>query len=261
MKKKYKILVLSDLKSATSNVFNSGVSLAKMIDADLELFHVQKATDIVGQESQLSAKRSINRSYIETRNDLQKKINTYSEGCDIKMECNHAFGNVKNEIYNHIKKQNPDVIVLGKRKAKAFSIIGDSITDFVVKNYDGDIIIASDEKTLEPDKQLSLGILNDFDSSSNKELTSNLIGNTQKPIKLFKTHSPDDSKLNHPFSDKETVELVFDYGGNSMKSLSNYLAKSDVNLLCVNRVDFNKNRSSIGSKNVLNSVNVSLLIA
>ncbi len=261
MKAKYKILVLSDLKSATTNAIKCGISLAKMTDANLQLFYVRKATDIVEQESQLSAKRSINRSFIKANNDIQNVLNPFSKDYNIDIEYNHAFGNVKNEIKNHIQEQQPDAIVIGKRKSNSLNFIGDNITEFVIKNFDGEIIIASEENSLEPNKQLSLGILNGSDKPLKKELTNNLIEYTQKPIKLFKTTEQEDSNSNQSFSSKETVELVFDYGDNSMKSLSNYLSKSDVNLLCVHKMDTNKKDATLNIKSVLNNVNVSLLIS
>jgi hypothetical protein len=48
MKKiKYKILVLSDLKASASLTIKNTVEFAKMLDGDVELFHVKSAAEIV----------------------------------------------------------------------------------------------------------------------------------------------------------------------------------------------------------------------
>lgn len=253
--------MLSDLKDAPDNIIKSGISLAKMINGELQFFHVKKPTDIVEKESQLSAIRTINKSFIVTNDEIGRMVEPFSKTYDIKIKSNHAFGNIKNEISKQIQEYQPDIIVLGKRKSKSLKFIGDSITDFVIKNHDGTVIIASDENALEPNQELSLGILNSSDNTSNMEFANHLIEKTQKPLKLFKTDSQNNNSQIHTFEDKKTVELKFDYGANSMKSLSNYLSKSDINLLCVNRESSSEFNSKSGVNNVIGNVNVSLLIS
>ena len=58
--KKYKILVLSNLDSSTQKILKSAVSLAKMIDGQIEVFSVTKPTEIIAGDNQLSAIRTIN---------------------------------------------------------------------------------------------------------------------------------------------------------------------------------------------------------
>lgn len=55
MSKQYKILVLTDLKDSPSTLLNNAVNLAKKVDGEIDLFSVQKFTDVVERESQLSA--------------------------------------------------------------------------------------------------------------------------------------------------------------------------------------------------------------
>ena len=257
---KYKILVLSDMKDNTVNTIKSGISMAKMIDGDLHFFHVKKPTEIVDQESQLSAIRTINRSYLDTGKNIEDVIEPLAKDFDISIKCNHAFGNVKSEINGYIQSYKPDVIVLGKRKSKTFNFTGDNVTDFVMKHHDGAIIIASEEKALEPNKKLSLGILNNLNISYNPDLANSILSHTHKPLKAFKTeHDSGQSTPSTNFKDMKTVELVFDNGSNSIKSLSNYLRKSDVNLLCIDRGNTANNKSHL--KNVISNVNVCLLIS
>jgi nucleotide-binding universal stress UspA family protein len=259
---KYKILVLSDMKDTTANTIKSGVSFAKMIGGDLHFFHVKKPTDIVEKESQLSAMRTINRTYLSTDNDIQDLIEPISKDYDTPISFSHAFGNVKSEISNQIKTYQPDVIILGKRKSKPFNFIGDNITEYVIKNYDGAVMIASEENAIQPNTELSLGILNKINATFDMSFADRLFGHTQKPLKSFKTYNAS-NKTNevNPFTEKNTVELVFDHGDNSIKSLSNYLTKSDVNLLCLDRVDENNANHKTDIKNVISNVNVSLLIS
>ena len=254
---KYKILVLSDMKDTATNTLKSGVSLAKMIDGELHFFHVKKPTDVVEKESQLSAIRTINRSYLATKNDIENVVEPISKDFDIPISHSHAFGNIKSEITDYIKTNTPDVIILGKRKSKTLSFIGDNITDFVIKNYNGVVMIASEENTLEPNKELSLGVLNSSSKSFNSDLFNSVLNHTQKPLKSFKTSKEVEVSFVGDLKDNQTVELVFDNGENSVKSVSNYLTKSNVNLLCLDRN--NENKANV--KNAINNVNISLLIS
>ncbi|MDB4352827.1 universal stress protein, partial [Porticoccaceae bacterium] len=153
---KYKILVLSDLKKSPSTILKSTVSLAKIIDGDIKFFHVKKPSDVVDRESQLSAMRTINQEQIITGKKIQEALAPISKDYNVNINSTFAFGNVKNEIEEHIKATNPDVIVLGKRKAKGLRFLGDNITDFVLKIHKGPVMIASNKNGFTPDKELHL---------------------------------------------------------------------------------------------------------
>ena len=95
--KNYKILVLSDLKEPITNVLKSTISLAKMIDADIQFFHVKRAAEIVETDNQLSAMRKINREYITTDKKIRKEVFSFSSNFDVSINYAFSFGNVKEE--------------------------------------------------------------------------------------------------------------------------------------------------------------------
>jgi len=135
--KKYKILVLSDLNESTDTILKSTISLANMIDGNIDFFHVKKPDDVVKKDNQLSAIRSINQEHFSTKKKIKNVIEPISKDYGIHISYTLSYGNVKNEIGKHIKESQPDIIVLGKRNSKTFKLIGDSITQFVLKEYDG----------------------------------------------------------------------------------------------------------------------------
>ncbi|MEH6536985.1 MAG: universal stress protein [Psychroserpens sp.] len=262
----YKILVLSDMKDTTVNAIISGVSLAKMIDGDLRFFHVKKPTEVVEKESQLSAIRTINRAYLETGSDIQNLIEPVSKDYDIPIGFSHAFGNVKSEIADYIQSYKPDVIILGKRKSKPLSFIGDNVTDFVIKNYDGAIVIASEENALEPNKELSLGILNSLNMSFSTELTKSIFSHSQKPLKAFKVINGQKEIVNQSAVNREEiVEYVFEQNANTMTTLSKYILKNNIDLLCVDRAKVTTKDThdliEIPLKEIVSKLNVSLLVS
>ena len=249
--KNYKILVLSDLKEPITNVLKSTISLAKMIGADIQFFHVKRAAEIVETDNQLSAMRKINREYITTDKKIRKEVFSFSSNFDVSINYAFSFGNVKEEIVKYIKDYKPDVIVLGKRKKNPLSIIGDNVTQFIMKNHKGAIMIASEKEILEPNQPISLGLLNEKDTSINIDFAEDLMKHAQQPLMSFNIVKNSDSLEKNPTPvSKNKVEYIFEKSDSVIKNLSNYISKNNINLLCVNR----KNDYAF------NKLNVSLLV-
>lgn len=261
--KRYKILVLSDLKKSTINTLKSAVSLAKMINGEIEFFYVRKPTEIVENENQLSAIRVINKEHTKVDKKIQNLTNSIAQDYGVGINYKFTFGNVKNEIKDYITEQKPDIIVLGKRKSKTLNFIGDNITQFVLDNYGGVIMMVADDNTLEPNKGLSLGFLNGVDYTTHLEFAENLLKHTQKPLKLFKIVQ-NSNKETHISKDHQTVEYIFEQSDNIMKSLSKYLIKNNINLLCMERISNGNNDGTAlfkqDVKNIIRNINISLLL-
>ncbi|MDO6491250.1 MULTISPECIES: universal stress protein [unclassified Cellulophaga] len=252
LKKKYKILVLSDLKETTVATLQSTVNLAKTINGDVSFFYAKKASDVVVRDNQLSAMRSINEQYNSTDHIISNIIKPISKASNTKIKHSFSFGNVKNEIAKQIEEQQPDVIVLGKRKSKMINIIGDHITDFVLKNYKGLVLITTKNGEVTPVNSLTLGVLNEKKEFFNLKFIEDLIKNSQKTITPL-TVAEKGNKEQAILDSKEAIDFVPEQGGNEISYISKYLLKSNINLLCVNR-------ATKGVRNVINKADVSLLL-
>ena len=264
-KNKYKVLVLSNLKKSESSVLRSAISLAKMIHGNIQFFHVRKPSEIVEKDNQLSAMRVINSKYIETEKKIQNTIDPISKEFGTPISYSFAFGNIKDEILAYITKHKPDIIVLGKRKYKTLKVIGDNITELILKVHQGPILIAGNENILEPNKELSLGILNDLLEDFNIEFAENLMEHSQEPLKSFKIvkNSSELKESKDRFTDPKTIEYVFEQSDNDLNVLSKYLKKSNVNLLCLAREKKDTKKSSfVGSaiNDVIDKLKVSILL-
>ena len=261
---KYKILVLSDLKKSTSATLKTAVSLAKMIDGEIEFFHVKKPIDIVEKENQLSAIRTINKNHTLIRKKIEKLVKSISEEYDLEIRHSFTFGNIKNEISKHIQSVKPDIIVLGKKSKNSISLVGDNLTNFVLSEHDGIILLASPKNSFEPNKELSLGVLNNSDKSFSLDFAQNLIEHSQKPLKSFKIISKSEvlNKTHESLvNNNNTLEYVFEESDNSLKTMSNYLSKNNINLLCFDREgEANNNSTKTNIKEIIKNLNVSLLL-
>lgn len=262
--KKYKMLVLSDLKATTDCVLKNSVSLSKMIDTEIEFFHVKKPTNIIERESQLSAMHTINKEHIQMDNKLQNLLESVTKNHKVKINHKFTFGNVKTEIERHISVYKPDIIMLGKRRSNPLFFIGDNITDFILKNHDGVVMIAAGD-ALKLNKGLSLGVLNNTDQLANIEFSERLLTNTSKPLKCFKiTKGTGNSITETTDLNNQTVEFNFKKSTKAVKNLYIFLNESNVNLLCVDRGKKSTNKTKALSseiKSIVKNVDVSLLFS
>lgn len=264
--KKYKILVLSNLKDSTDTILKSTISLSKIINSEIHFFYVKQPTDLIKSENQLSAKRTINREQVVTDKKIQNIVQPFIEKYQLNIGYSFAFGNIKEEIENVINEYKPDIVVLGKRKPKSVALFGDSITQFVIKKHTGSIMIAADENSLEPDKDFSLGFFNGEEEDFNVEFANDLLEHIQKPIKAFKVvkNTKEENKEKLPRSEK-IVEYVFEHRDGALQNVSNYLSKSKVNLLCVVRNQKQSkdktNQFMTDFKEAINEFNVSVLLS
>jgi nucleotide-binding universal stress UspA family protein len=264
-KNKYNILVLADLKKSTSTTLKSTVSLAKMIDAEIDFFYVKSASDIVERDNQLSAIRAINQDYTATDKKIKKIIQSVAGNHQININYSFAFGNIKNEISSYIKEKQPDIIVLGKKKNNLLNLGGDKIIQFVLKQFSGTILIADANNTLELDEKLSLGVLNNIETTLSTSLAQDLLAHTQTPIKSFKiVKKPKVLEETNFSTNINTIEYVFEENDNTITNLSNYISKNNINLLCIDRLENgSKNTSKTTTqdiKSIIKKLNVSLLL-
>lgn len=230
---KYKILMLTDLKSSPEHLLENALNLAKHINGDIDIFHVKKASEVVEKDNQLNAIRSIKDEHKIIDKRIKDLISSASNPC--KINYSYSLGYIKDEIEKHITEIKPDIIVLGKRKSKSLNIIGDNITRFILKKYNGDIFITSSNSVLKTNSDMSLGVFNNSEKTSN--IANGLLECSKKPLKSFKIIEslPSNKKKENTNSNSNIIEYAFEKQSNTFKNISNYLLKSKVDLFCINR--------------------------
>jgi nucleotide-binding universal stress UspA family protein len=260
---KYKIVVLTDLKNSDLKELESAVSLAKMIKGEVHIFHVKKSIDLVKKESQLTAIRSINENFKEIENKLKDLKNYIFKEFNFSIDYSFSIGNINEEIEDYLNQMNPDIIVLGKKKKNILRIIGDNVTEYVLKNHQGAILIADEKNSLQSKNELSIGLLNDCKEPVNLKFASELIEYAKTPLTSYHiTDSKDTTILKE--NNLKTINYVFEKSDNSIKTLSKYLSKNDINLLCVDRAIKGKAKKKFSANNfkeLINELPVNLLIS
>lgn len=251
----YKIVVLSELKDDNHECLISAIRLSKLMNGTVVLFQVGKPSEIINQESQLSAIRTLNHVFSATDKKIGQKIGTLSKEHNVNIDHSFAVGNIKNEIREFLKEQQPDMVMLGKRTPKPFSMFGDNLTNFVLKNYDGPVLITQENLPMHLDRHLSLGILNDITEVKEQPFVGELLKISEKPLKLFKLANSLPIKTSTgPNIGKKVITYTFEKSDRSLSNLSAYISKCNIDLLCTNRQDI------LSNKNFMNNLNTSVLL-
>lgn len=254
-KHKYKILVLSDLNESTSKTLKSAISLAKIVHADIDFLYVKKPTEVVNQESQLSAIGNINKEYSSTTKKVRSLIRSYSEKYEVNIVDKFTIGNVKDEIGKYLDENKPDIIVIGKRKSKVVNLLGDNLTEFILKKHNATIMIVDEKRVLEPNEELTLGLFND--TKPINTISESILNATQKPLTAFKIGR---SKNTSEMQNQKTQEFVFENNGDVLKNISKYLSIKNIDLLFVDREKSIDKATGSNLKNVINTMDCSLIL-
>lgn len=258
---KYKILVLSDLKESASTTLKSSIKLAQILDAEIALFYAKKHIDIVNSDNQLSAIRTLNETHNNTKKKIESIINPIAKSYHINIQSSFSFGKIKQEIRKQIQLYKPDIIVLGQRESNPLQLIGDSITRFVLKEFKGPVFISASNNAIQPDQKMELAVLNNSNSFLEDKILKNLIAHTKSPLKSFKIID-NQNENNEPILEEKLVEYAFEGKDDVLTTISSYLQKNNINLVCVDRTKKkSKNTNKASIKEMANKLNVSLLVS
>lgn len=255
--KNYRILVLSDLRKTSKTILKNTASLAKMIGGEIALLHVKQPLGVVKQDNQLSAVRSINDTYKSTKNQIKGLVSPIMEDQGVSIDTSFKVGNVKDEVNKKIKEFSPDIIVLGQRKSSPLNFLGNNITKHVLTTFDGLVMIASHEQVFRNNQELSLGTLNGSSDLMKTDLLEKLMKQSSKPLKSFKIKHGKNELAQEEQTDQPVVEYVFEPQDDALENMSNYLARTNVDLLFMDLND----TSNINVKNVIGKFNVPFVLA
>ena len=257
--KNYRILVLSEMRKTTETILKNTASLAKMIGGEIALLHIKQPLVVVKQDNQLSAVRSINDTYTTTKNQIRQLVGPISADYDVSIDTTFKVGNVKEEINKKIQDFRPDIIVLGQRKSSPLKFLGNNITKHIMSTFDGLVMIASHEQVIGNGKELSLGTLNGSKDLMKMDLLERLRKQSSKPLRSFKIKHGKNEGIQEEELEKGMVEYVFEPQDNAINNMSNYLTRTNVDLLFMDLDDVAE--ANIDVKNVIGKFNVPFLLA
>jgi hypothetical protein len=248
--KKNNIVALINLDNPEPNLIQNSINVARSMNAELTFFYVKRGAEVVQNENHISAIQTLTDSHMETDGKMRELLASYQQFTDVELRSQIAIGNVKTQIEKHLQKTGPDLVILGKRSKKVLPWDGDRLSQFVVKKFQGMVLIAATDEVLELNEQLSVGMLSNLQTDASKGFITDLLKTTTQPLKSFRiaNRTSDDHPSNpNPI---KSVEYVFDSGDNAVKNLSTYVLRNKVNLLCADRDQFTQRSRKAAATNM-----------
>ena len=164
------------------------------------------------------------------------------------------------KLESKLNKSKPDIVVMGKRDSKRFKILGDNITDFMIKNYKGSVIIVSNTNNILPNTDLKLGIFNSKTDYYSLKYMDKLLLHSSKPLVSFCIQSKKKTETNNSnIPSTNILEYTFEDNVNVMSNIKTYINKSAVNLLCLEKTRKKDFAASVNK--VLDKVDVSVMMS
>ncbi|WP_046756192.1 universal stress protein [Kordia jejudonensis] len=260
----FKLLVLTDLSKSAAKALDNAVNLAKIINGSIDVFHVLKPSDIAEYENQYSAMRTIDEERYNTKNKLKTLVREISKRENIQIQASFRLGNLKSEVLEEIENAKPDIIVLGKRPPRIFNFLGDSFTKFILKNFNGSVLISGKNTAIRTTETMSLGLLNTTTADLPQGITTALRRRIKKPIRQFFVRNASEENTPETVSKAENViTFEFENSSNAIDNVATYVSKNNIGLLCVNRhAKKNSRFKNITSniKEAIHKINVPILI-
>ena len=248
---KYHLLVLTDLSKSSENALKSAVQLAKTIKGSVEVLHVRPPADVINYENQFSAMRAIQEDSRSAQSKLRQTINTISKKEGIPITFRIAYGNVKSKIKEHIDKVDPQIVLLGKRRSKLIKFLGDSVTEFVLKNCTSNILIGGDDHTFHSFKDISMGVYGEALAQEGFEIINDLNPKGKNSIRFFKVKSQKSSKKRDVAEhNAKSVSYVFSEGANAWDGLAEYVSRTNMQLFCIPREESESKSSFFSLKGI-----------
>jgi hypothetical protein len=220
------------------------------MNAALSFFYVRKGADVVQSEHYISAIQTLTDTHMKTDEKMRELLDPFQQAAAIELGSKIAIGNVKNHIEKHLEIMNPDLVILGKRSKKTFSMGGDGLTQFVINKFQGPVLISATDQVLELNEQLTLGLFSDMVSDTPNEFVDNLLKISTQPVKSFRIVNKTSETQPSSAIPFKTVEYAFDPSDNAVKNLSKYVRRNNVHLLFLDREQLNQRSRKATSTNM-----------
>ncbi|MGJ8665224.1 MAG: universal stress protein [Patiriisocius sp.] len=256
-KSNYKLLVLIDNTTESHKTLMDAVDFAKLINGSIDVFQVEPPTSVVKFENQIASMRAIDKKRYDREKKLSEVASKIKNREGVPVISNFTFGNVKNEIKNRIDFTQPDIIVVGKRKKKLFGLFGDQLTKYLMNNYNGSVLISSNESGLTTFNDQSIGFLNTIDGIENIALVNDIRHHYKKPFKVFRNSIIDN--LDTKENETKNKAIVFEFN-NKETDMVNFISKNNLSLLCVDKSASIKGELKNAIAKTIEKINVPVLV-
>jgi nucleotide-binding universal stress UspA family protein len=267
----YDLLVLMDFSESSYISLKYAISLAKITQGNIHVCHIGNPEKIVESNNQAAALRAIESNTKKVENKLASIIEIITtEG--IQATCHHTIGNIINELESVLDVVKADLIVVGKKKEK--SKFSGKLSDYLLNNYSGSLLITGMDGVFKFDSNISLACNENTLRQYPPVLVNKIERNTTSSLKLIKVKVPVDSnwEIDIPKSWQSfytinlNIQFEHEEASTVVNGLINHINKNKIDMLCIGRGQqrsflqrlFTKKATTISK--IVNKTNIPVLI-
>ncbi|MDG1572909.1 universal stress protein [Robiginitalea sp. M366] len=138
------VLALTTLDESSRILLDQAARIAEKMQVPLAVLHVKEPAKAIRQDNQFSAKKELYQDYGNTAEQLK----ALCKDLPVPATCNLIYSHISSGVRETIRESNPHVVVLGRRRPKLGGLLGDRLTEWVLEEARGSVLIVDLEKGL-----------------------------------------------------------------------------------------------------------------
>ncbi len=237
---KYEFLVLMDFSESSYIALKYAISLAKITDSKIHVYHVGNPGKIAVSDNQVAVLRAFESENKKVEDKLGSIVEIITtEG--IQAICHHTIGNIINELEKLIDQVNPDLIVVGKKKEKLrFS---GKLTNFLLNKYSGSLLIVGKEIAFQTGTKISIACNGNTLYQYGPQIVSKIDHHTKAPLTLVNVQklSESNEKLDLPkiwqsfYTMNLNINIEYQNNSSVILGLIEHISEKKIELFCIGR--------------------------
>lgn len=197
-------VLLTDFSETAGIALNYAISLTKITNGNLQLFHVIRPDLVTRSDNPILALQTINSHNEQIEARLQSMVRSI-EAEGVRATYHFSIGNVNGEIARHLRLSEPDLVVIGKRKRRNRILELGGTTDHLINKYSGSLLIASQKREFRSDSTICVA----------------------GKMNILNKYGLGESNRQHYFKNAENLDDV--------RRLTEYISNRNIDLLCMDR--------------------------
>ena len=150
--------------------------------------------------------------------------------------------------------------MLGRRKPKPISLLGDGVTDFVLNECPSHVLITGGKYEVPSFAEVQLGIFGQSTKDHEVDIIQDLRKDNPQPVRMFGIKADDTTVSENQNQAGEVISYVFSKGSNAWDGITSYVRRTDTQLFCMPRNSKDKSVTPGTTKRLLQKLDVPILI-
>lgn len=206
-------VLLTDFSETANIALKYAISLTKIANGNLQLFHVIRPDLVTRSDNPILALQTINSHHEQVEARLQSIVRSI-EAEGVSATYHFSTGNVNGEIERHLRLSAPDLVVIGKKKIRNRILGLGGTTNYLINKYSGSLLITSQEGEFRSDSTICVA----------------------GKMNILNKYGLGESNRQHYFENAESLGDV--------PRLTEYISNRNIDLLCMDR---GKRRNTVSS--------------